>query len=87
MQPLGSLGLPDGFSIDLPVLMDTGIDEMLLWLGVADPSAGFGQPFPVSGGRRCDDCAAAVAECARLAIFIYFGRRERSHGAVGGRMA
>jgi hypothetical protein len=35
MQPMGSLGLPNGFSIDLPLLMDTGIDEMLLWLKVA----------------------------------------------------
>jgi hypothetical protein len=34
MQPKGSLGLPGGFSIDLPVLMDTGIDQMLLWLNV-----------------------------------------------------
>jgi hypothetical protein len=36
MQPMGSLGLPDGFSVDLPVLMDTGIDEMLLWLHADD---------------------------------------------------
>ena len=28
----GSLGLLDGFSVELPVLMDTGIDRMLLWL-------------------------------------------------------
>jgi hypothetical protein len=35
MQPTGSLGLPDGFSIDLPILMDTVIDEMLLWLAAA----------------------------------------------------
>jgi hypothetical protein len=34
MQPVGSLGLPGGFTVDLPVLMDTGIDEMLLWLDV-----------------------------------------------------
>ena len=33
-QPLGSLGLPGGFAVDLPVLMDTGLNEMLLWLGV-----------------------------------------------------
>jgi hypothetical protein len=35
MQPPGSLSLPGGFSIDLPFLMDTGIDEMLLWLAAA----------------------------------------------------
>jgi hypothetical protein len=33
-QPVGSLGLPGGFTVDLPVLMDTGINEMLLWLDV-----------------------------------------------------
>jgi hypothetical protein len=32
MQPVGSLGLPGGFTVDLRVLMDTGLDEMLLWL-------------------------------------------------------
>jgi hypothetical protein len=37
MQPLGGVALtgdfsPDGFSIDLPVLVDTGIDEMILWV-------------------------------------------------------
>jgi hypothetical protein len=36
MQPIGRLGLPGGFTADLPVLMDTGIDEMLLWLHVND---------------------------------------------------
>ena len=36
LQLIGSLGSPEGFSIDLQVLIDTGIDEMLLWLGVAD---------------------------------------------------
>jgi hypothetical protein len=36
MQPIGRLGLPGGFSVELPVLVDTGIDEMLLWLPVDD---------------------------------------------------
>jgi hypothetical protein len=34
MQPVGSLGLPGGFRINLPFLMDTGINQMLLWLHV-----------------------------------------------------
>jgi hypothetical protein len=48
MQPWGSLSLPDGFSIDLPVLMDTGINEMLLWLNFADRPAALANvsPFP-----------------------------------------
>ena len=36
VQPVGSLALPDGFNVELPVLIDTGIDEMLLWLAVTD---------------------------------------------------
>lgn len=37
MQPSGGLDLtgdfsPDGFSIDLPILVDTGIDDMILWV-------------------------------------------------------
>jgi hypothetical protein len=36
MQPMGTLGLPNDFSGDLPVLMDTGLGEMLLWLTAAD---------------------------------------------------
>jgi hypothetical protein len=35
MQPIGSIGLPGGFSVDLPILIDTGLEEMLLWLDVA----------------------------------------------------
>ena len=35
-QPTGTLRLPDDFRVDLPVLMDTGVGEMLLWLSVAD---------------------------------------------------
>jgi hypothetical protein len=40
MQPTGTLGLPNNFSVDLPVLVDTGVDEMLLWLSPADRPPG-----------------------------------------------
>ena len=36
LQPIASLGLPDGFNINLPILIDTGLDEMLLGLAIAD---------------------------------------------------
>ena len=36
LQPMARLGLPDGFNKDMPILMDTGLDEMLLWLAAAD---------------------------------------------------
>ena len=32
--------MPNNFSVDLPVLMDTGVDEMLLWLSPADRPLG-----------------------------------------------
>jgi hypothetical protein len=42
MQPFGSVGLAgdfsaDGFSVDLPILMDTGIDNMILWVSADNP--------------------------------------------------
>jgi hypothetical protein len=41
LQPLGSVALTgdfsaDGFSTDLPFLMDTGIPNMILWVGAND---------------------------------------------------
>jgi hypothetical protein len=53
MQPLGSVDLAgdfsaDGFSTDLPILMDTGIPNMILWVGANDspPNLSSHQPFP-----------------------------------------
>jgi hypothetical protein len=40
MQPTGTLALPNNFSVDLPVLVDTGVPEMLLWLSPADRPPG-----------------------------------------------
>lgn len=56
VQPIGSLGLPSGFSVDLPVLIDTGLDEMLLWLDATErpPALAGASPFP-------DGVAVAVA--------------------------
>ena len=39
LQPTGTLGIADDFSVDLPILMDTGIQEMLLFLPVPDRPA------------------------------------------------
>jgi hypothetical protein len=36
VQPMGSVGLQDGFSVDLPILVDTGLSEMILWLAAAE---------------------------------------------------
>ena len=48
MQPMGSVGLPDGFSVDLPILIDTGLGEMLLWVDVTKrpPSLASYSRFP-----------------------------------------
>ena len=47
-QPLGSLGLPGGILVKLPVLIDTGVGSMLLWLDVSDrpPSLAKYTQFP-----------------------------------------
>jgi hypothetical protein len=63
MQPLGSLGLPGGFAIDLPVLMDTGINEMLLSLDVND------RPPALANATRFPDnieVSIAVPSAARV---------------------
>jgi len=53
MQPFGSVSLTGdfsagGFRVDLPLLMDTGIDEMILWLsaGHVPPNLASDAPFP-----------------------------------------
>ena len=53
MQPLGNISLTgefsaDGFSADLPFLMDTGIDEMILWVSAdnAPPNLPSHSAFP-----------------------------------------
>jgi hypothetical protein len=54
MQPIGSLRLSGdfsahGFSADLPILMDTGIDDMILWVSAnhAPPNLPSDSAFPV----------------------------------------
>jgi len=48
MQPNGSLSVTGGFNADLPLLMDTGIDEMILWTSAtnAPPNLPGYSPFP-----------------------------------------
>jgi hypothetical protein len=53
MQPIGSLRLSgdfsaQGFSADLPILMDTGIDDMILWVSTnhAPPNLPSDSAFP-----------------------------------------
>jgi hypothetical protein len=50
MQPMGTLGLPNNFSVDLPVLVDTGVPEMLLWLSHADRPPGSANATEVAAG-------------------------------------
>ena len=50
MQPMGTLGLPDGFSADLPLLVDTGVGEMLLWLVAADRPSGLADDSELAAG-------------------------------------
>ena len=53
MQPFGSIDLSgdfsaDGYYVDLPILMDTGIDDMILWVGADDapPNLASNTAFP-----------------------------------------
>jgi hypothetical protein len=53
LQPYGRVALtgafsPDGFYADLPILMDTGIDTMILWLNADNtpPNLQTNSPFP-----------------------------------------
>jgi len=53
MQPFGSIDLSgdfsaDGYYVDLPILMDTGIDDMILWVGADDapPNLAGNTAFP-----------------------------------------
>ena len=53
MQPIGSLSLSGdfsahGFSADLPILVDTGIDDMILWVSPnhAQPNLPSHSAFP-----------------------------------------
>jgi hypothetical protein len=68
MQPLGTLTLPNDFSIDLPVLMDTGIDEMLLWLHVADRPPALANLSQLPPGTPV---AIAVPPAPNVAVFDY----------------
>jgi hypothetical protein len=50
-QPYGSVALsgdfsPDGFYADLPILMDTGIKQMILWLGDFPKTPNLTPTFP-----------------------------------------
>ena len=60
MQPTGRLDLPDGFSIDLPVLIDTGVGEMLLWLSAADRPSALAELFEIPGWRPDYNHGSAV---------------------------
>jgi hypothetical protein len=50
LQPVGNLGLPGGFSVDLPFLMDTGLDEMLLWLNPNERPPALADDTPLPPG-------------------------------------
>jgi hypothetical protein len=89
IQPIGSLELPGDFLIDLPVLIDTGIDEMLLWLNIDErpPALASYSQFP-SGIKVTIAIPSSVAWVPTgIAIFICHRRYGRAHGAIDGRMA
>jgi hypothetical protein len=66
MQPIGTLGLPNNFSVDLPVLVDTGVDEMLLWLNPADRPSGSADATEVAAGVAVTITAPASSNAPAL---------------------
>ena len=66
MQPMATLGLPSDFSIDLPLLIDTGVDEMLLWLSPADRPPGSSKASKVPAGVAVTITAPASSNAAAL---------------------
>jgi hypothetical protein len=86
-QPLGTLGLPNNFSVNAPVLVDTGLDEMLLWLSPADRPPGSTDATEVPAGVAVNHHGAGGAEPARPAIFFRDWRCDRPGRPVSRRMA
>ena len=66
MQPIGTLGLPNNFTVDLPVLVDTGVDEMLLWLSPADRPPGSANASKVPAGDAVTITAPAAPNAPAL---------------------
>src|ERR1700683_1071416 len=66
IQPTGTLGLPDDFSVDLPLLIDTGVDEMLLWLSPAGRPPGSANASKVLAGVAVTITAPASSNAPAL---------------------
>jgi hypothetical protein len=66
MQPMGTLGLPNDFSVDLPLLIDTGVPEMLLWLSPADRPSGSANATQVAAGVAVTITAPAAPNAPAL---------------------
>jgi hypothetical protein len=66
MQPTGTLGLPNNFSVDLPLLVDTGVDAMLLWLSSADRPPGSANASEAPAGVAVTITAPAAPNAPAL---------------------
>jgi hypothetical protein len=66
MQPTGALALPNNFSVDLPVLVDTGVPEMLLWLSPADRPPGTTNASKMPNGVAVTVSAPAAPNASAL---------------------
>ncbi len=77
LQPIGSVGLSgdfsgDGFSTDLPLLMDTGVDNMILWVSAshAPPDLPSHSAFPA--GIAVSISAPPAGQAAEPALHYSF---------------
>lgn len=71
-QPMGSLSLPGGFDIRLPVLVDTGVDEMLIFVKPHDRPTGFANGSLLPAGTAVGVCVPPDGTVAQLALRYAF---------------
>ena len=87
MQPFGSVTLsgdysPDGFYADLPILMDTGIDKMILWVNAdfAPPNLASKSAFPAGISVNISAPPADLEDQPALQYSIVTGNTSPSDG-------
>jgi hypothetical protein len=75
-QPIGSLDLPGDFSIDLPVLIDTGLAEMLLWLEASKRPPALASVSELPPGVAVSIAVPPASSTAQLALNYSFTTRD-----------
>lgn len=77
MQPFGSVSLtrdfnPDGFSADLPILMDAGINDMIIWVNADDSPPNLPSDSALPAGISVSVAAPPADQVAEPALHFSF---------------